>query len=198
MKILRIIIGIFFLIFSFGAVDDSMIACILYFIAALVIFPISGDIVSNVIRSLLKVEDTRPMRVIIVVIAFVVGSTFIYSSSGFKGREQLRYQEKEQKKQLETAKAHDDRIKDEQWANSRAGQMCAENPEWKRSTCELLADGKVRIGMTKAQAQIAWGYPSNVNNITSGNGTFTTWCYGDYCQRSLHFQDGELTLIQTR
>ena len=58
----------------------------------------------------------------------------------------------------------------------------------------IIADGKVRIGMSKEQCRDAWGNPSDINKTTNAYGTHEQWVYpgGNY----LYFDNHTLTTIQ--
>jgi len=97
----------------------------------------------------------------------------------------------------EKAKAEADaKLKAEQeaWDKSKAGKLCNAHPTWSNDECEIIAEGKVRIGMTKEQAIASWGNPDDINKTTSSFGTHEQWVYG--LSSYLYFEDGILTTIQ--
>ena len=57
-----------------------------------------------------------------------------------------------------------------------------------------IADGIVKVGMTKEQCKEAWGEPVNINRTTTASGTHEQWVYegGSY----LYFDGNILTTIQ--
>ena len=58
----------------------------------------------------------------------------------------------------------------------------------------IIANNKVRIGMTKEMCKDSWGKPNSINSTTSAYGTREQWVYvgGNY----LYFENGILTTIQ--
>lgn len=58
----------------------------------------------------------------------------------------------------------------------------------------LIAQGKVRIGMTAEMCRDAWGSPSDINRTTGTWGVHEQWVYGSGSY--LYFEDGILTSIQ--
>tara|TARA_R110002096_G_C14527999_1_gene717487 strand:- start:61 stop:1287 length:1227 start_codon:yes stop_codon:yes gene_type:complete len=59
---------------------------------------------------------------------------------------------------------------------------------------EIIANYRVRIGMTKEMCQDSWGKPESINRTTNTYGTSEQWVYdgGNY----LYFDNGKLTSIQ--
>ncbi len=65
--------------------------------------------------------------------------------------------------------------------------------DWSAKVWKAIRDGKVFVGMTKTQAKMAWGEPSDVNSTTTKHGTSEQWVYdGGY----LYFDGNRLTTIQ--
>lgn len=79
------------------------------------------------------------------------------------------------------------------YENSKAGKLCKAHPTWIKEDCEMIAKGKVHIGMTKEQAIAAWGNPGDINKTTSSFGVHEQWVYGS---SYLYFEDGILTTVQ--
>lgn len=88
------------------------------------------------------------------------------------------------------------RAKAEQAAyeNSKAGKLCTTHPTWSKDDCEIIANGKVRIGMTQEQVVVAWGRPEDINKTVYSFGVHEQWVYG--IGSYLYFEDGILTTIQ--
>lgn len=82
------------------------------------------------------------------------------------------------------------------WLRTSAGRLWKKHKDWDRAECETIAQGKVHIGMTMDQARAAWGNPESVHNTTYALGVTSQWCYGEYCQSALYFDNGTLTTIQ--
>lgn len=61
------------------------------------------------------------------------------------------------------------------------------------SNANLIIDGKVRIGMTKAMCRESWGQPDDVNTSIGSWGTHEQWVYGS---SYLYFEGNKLTAIQ--
>ena len=61
------------------------------------------------------------------------------------------------------------------------------------SNANLIVEGKVRIGMTKAMCEEAWGTPDKINKTIGPWGTHEQWVYGS---SYLYFEENKLTTIQ--
>lgn len=61
------------------------------------------------------------------------------------------------------------------------------------SNANLILEGKVQIGMTKAMCRESWGTPDNINKSIGAWGTHEQWVYGN---SYLYFEEGRLTSIQ--
>lgn len=68
------------------------------------------------------------------------------------------------------------------------------HPSWSKRMWKRIEDGEVCIGMTPAQATMAWGKPKKVNRTTGRWGVHEQWVYGtsDY----LYFEKGRITAFQ--
>jgi len=80
-----------------------------------------------------------------------------------------------------------------EWETSKAGQWCADNPEWSRSECKKLADGRIWIGMTYDMLKYRWGLPDVANQSNYGYGTEWQWCWNDY-EPSCFYGDSDLVI----
>lgn len=65
---------------------------------------------------------------------------------------------------------------------------------WSANAWAHIEGGEVWVGMTKAQAQLAWGEPDSVNRTTTRRGVLEQWVYGS--RSYLYFADGVLTSYQ--
>ncbi|MCL2247548.1 MAG: DUF2845 domain-containing protein [Lentimicrobiaceae bacterium] len=65
---------------------------------------------------------------------------------------------------------------------------------WGSDLGNTIADGGVRIGMTKEMAIAAWGEPTRINRTTTRHGRREQWVYGG--RNNLYFENGILTAIQ--
>lgn len=83
----------------------------------------------------------------------------------------------------------------------KKAEATAKKQHWDRmiskygsSNGTLIAQGKVRIGMTSEMCRDAWGSPHDINRTTGAWGVHEQWVYssGTY----LYFEDGILTSIQ--
>ena len=65
---------------------------------------------------------------------------------------------------------------------------------WGSELGNVIANGRVRVGMTQEMCRAAWGEPTSVNRTTTGRSTTEQWVYdyGNY----LYFENGVLTTIQ--
>ncbi len=66
--------------------------------------------------------------------------------------------------------------------------------KWSARAWAYIEDGQVWVGMTKAQAQLAWGEPNSVNRTTTRRGVMEQWVYGS--SSYLYFGNGVLTSYQ--
>ena len=68
------------------------------------------------------------------------------------------------------------------------------HPSWSKRIWKVVEDGQVCIGMTPAQATMAWGKPKKVNRTTGRWGVHEQRVYGtsDY----LYFEKGRITAFQ--
>jgi len=72
-----------------------------------------------------------------------------------------------------------------------------ENPisdDWEESIVKSIKKGSVLIGMTKRQADLAWGRPKDINRTTTANIRNEQWVYGN--GSFLYFDNGILSAIQ--
>ena len=67
----------------------------------------------------------------------------------------------------------------EAYYRTPAGKICKAHPEWSKSDCEKLADGRIWIGMEYDMVVYLRGLPSSVNtsNYGGGNKYQTCWSY---------------------
>lgn len=63
-----------------------------------------------------------------------------------------------------------------------------------KSNADLILQGKVLIGMTKAMCIESWGRPSDINTTTGSWGVHEQWVYN--LSTYLYFENGKLTAIQ--
>lgn len=65
-----------------------------------------------------------------------------------------------------------------------------------KTYAKLIADGKVRIGMTKEMCRESWGEPDDINVSIGSWGRHEQWVYGETYSSYLYFENGKLTAIQ--
>jgi len=71
-------------------------------------------------------------------------------------------------------------------------QLKVEHPFW---DWEMIAQGKVAIGMSEAEVRTSWGNPGDVNRSVGSWGVHEQWVYaGRYAY--LYFENGILTSWQ--
>lgn len=63
-----------------------------------------------------------------------------------------------------------------------------------RVYANMILEGKVKIGMTKAMCKESWGEPIDINKTIGNYGSIEQWIYGDGCY--LYFKGNRLTDIQ--
>lgn len=61
-----------------------------------------------------------------------------------------------------------------------AGRICKAHPEWTKSDCEGLANGKIWIGMSYEMLKYRWGQPDSINPSNYGSGIKYQYCWHDY------------------
>ena len=65
---------------------------------------------------------------------------------------------------------------------------------WSQDIWNTIREQKVFIGMTKEQAEVAWGIPEKINKTITLAGSSEQWVYG--LSSYLYFDNGILTAIQ--
>jgi len=68
------------------------------------------------------------------------------------------------------------------------------HPKWPRKAIDAILASKVFIGMTKEQATMSWGKPTDINRTTTKSGTREQWVYALDCY--LYFEGNKLVAIQ--
>ena len=67
---------------------------------------------------------------------------------------------------------------EKRFLDSPAGKVWNKHPAWDRELCGLVAERKIRLGMTREQARAAWGRPERVNRTVFPNRVHEQWVYG--------------------
>ena len=67
-------------------------------------------------------------------------------------------------------------------------------PNISRSVWTSIQNGKVNVGMTKQECELAWGKPQSINKTISGKDKSEQWVYS--LSSNLYFKNGILTTIQ--
>lgn len=80
------------------------------------------------------------------------------------------------------------------WAKEEADYKAELIRKYGRANANLILDGQVKIGFTKAMCEESWGSPSSINRTTTAYGTLEQWVYGIGCY--LYFEGNKLTAIQ--
>lgn len=78
-------------------------------------------------------------------------------------------------------------------ATNKAKRKLALTKKYGSANANLILDGKVRIGMTKAMCRESWGVPYDINKSIGSWGTHEQWVYGN---SYLYFEENILTAIQ--
>ena len=68
----------------------------------------------------------------------------------------------------------------EAYYRTPAGKICKAHPEWSKTDCEKLANGKIWIGMSYSMLKYDMGLPDSANPSNYGSGTRWQWCWHDY------------------
>jgi len=66
--------------------------------------------------------------------------------------------------------------------------------DWTPHGCEMIAQGKVHIGMNAAQVRLAWGNRERINETEISGRVSQQWVMSE--NEYLYFDDGILTAIQ--
>ena len=67
-------------------------------------------------------------------------------------------------------------------------------PEISDEIWSLIQDGKVRVGMTREECELAWGEPEDINSSVYGTARHEQWVYSS--SKYLYFEEGKLKTIQ--
>lgn len=103
-------------------------------------------------------------------------------------------EKKLQKEQLLTKKRQEEQVRNEIKRKNIEKRHLESISLFGQQNGELIAQGKVKIGMTKEMCQYAWGKPLWLNKTTTEKGIFENWFY--FLGYSLHFENGSLTRIE--
>lgn len=93
-----------------------------------------------------------------------------------------RFQDKEQYEKVKAISA----------AN-KAKRKAELTKKYGAANANLILEGTVRLGMTKAMCEESWGHPYDINVSIGSWGTHEQWVYGD---SYLYFEGNRLTAIQ--
>ncbi|MEI7510380.1 MAG: hypothetical protein WCJ62_13060, partial [Flavobacterium sp.] len=109
------------------------------------------------------------------------------------------YLAQEKEKQLKSAeqiaqkkKEEQDKIEKERISKQIHYQYCIE--KFGQTKGELIAQGKVVIGMTTEMCEVAWGKPIDISKTTTKYASLENWYYG--WKYSLYFENGYLIRIE--
>jgi hypothetical protein len=75
----------------------------------------------------------------------------------------------------------------------KAKKLTDKYPAWPEEICEVVAEKRIRIGMTKEQVRVSWGKPERVNRTVTSRSNHEQWVYGG---AYLYFDDDILTSFQ--
>lgn len=119
--------------------------------------------------------------------AYPINSNSIsHIQDGKQRHEEERIAEEDfQKKQAERERM--EAAEDEKYYKSIVGKFG-------RANANLIIDGRVKLGFTKAMCEEAWGTPHDKTRVTTQFGTAEAWWYGD--GSILYFQGNKLVIIQ--
>ncbi len=98
--------------------------------------------------------------------------------------ERLKREIEEEKKRIE---------KEEQ---ERINFLKTTYPKWSKNDLNLIIQHQIRIGMDMEQCIQSWGHPDHESKTTTAAGAAIVWCYGKFCNKSLHFKDAKLEMIK--
>ena len=113
--------------------------------------------------------------------------------SGY-GKELKSQLKKLQQQQLIANKKRDELLKNEKEKKDFENRKTEYISKFGQQYGELIANYKVKIGMTSEMCKYAWGLPIWTNKITSENGTIEVWhCGSGY---KLYFTNNILKIIE--
>jgi hypothetical protein len=88
------------------------------------------------------------------------------------------------------------RAREKAWDEAvRERETAVRAKRWPPAVGKAVIERKVLIGMTTDQVLMAWGRPERVNETIRASSVSEQWVYSS--QRSLYFENGKLTTIQT-
>lgn len=77
---------------------------------------------------------------------------------------------------------------------TRAGRIWQKHPDWPKDICEVIAQGKVRQGMTADQIRASWGKPDRIHRTVIGDHVSEQWVYDRGSQNQyLYLENGVMT-----
>lgn len=68
---------------------------------------------------------------------------------------------------------------EKKWYNTKAGKIQKKHPTWSKYECELIAEGKIWIGMKYEMLVYLRGKPDSSNPSNYGGGVQWQWCWYD-------------------
>lgn len=116
----------------------------------------------------------------------ITSSSVSYISDGLQKREEDKLQKEEYQRRERERQALED-AEEQQYKNSLIKKFGQKN-------AELIVEGRVKLGFTKAMCEEAWGLPYDTTRVTTKFGTAEAWWYGD--GTILYFQGNKLVIIQ--
>lgn len=78
------------------------------------------------------------------------------------------------------------------WKKSKAWKIQDKHPEWSGEACNLLANGRIWIGMSYDMLVYLRGKPNNVNTSNYGYGNEYQCCWYDYNPSCFYMKDDQI------
>ncbi len=121
------------------------------------------------------------------------------SGNNHKFMTEQEYEQKQRKEKLEEQKLRAEKRRKEKLKRQKKKKKQEEHrakciEKYGKHLGELIAQGKVKIGMSQDMCKTAWGKPLWKSETTTQHGHYEDWYYG--FGFSLHFRDGELIRIE--
>jgi hypothetical protein len=94
----------------------------------------------------------------------------------------------------QAAKAAKEKADEAAWTKTKAGKLCAKNPEWSKNDCQNIINNKIWIGMDLNMLKAERGTPSSANPSNYGGKTQWQWCWDNYTPSCFYGErDGIIT-----
>ena len=125
---------------------------------------------------------------------YLIKDNIIFLDDFVAGADLRDKREAIRKDSLEKVKIAETKLKKEQRELRKIDRRNKYVKKYGKEYGEIIANYRVRIGMTKEMCEDSWGKPESINRTTNAYGTSEQWVYGG--GNYLYFDNGKLTSIQ--